>query len=46
MKERIARFSGEVAVIKVGGITEVEIKERKDGVEDALNVTKLTCPME
>ncbi|MGP1919231.1 MAG: chaperonin GroEL [Candidatus Hodgkinia cicadicola] len=41
LKERIARLSGGVAVIKVGGITEVEAKERKDRVEDALNATKL-----
>ncbi|MFP3039086.1 MAG: chaperonin GroEL [Candidatus Hodgkinia cicadicola] len=40
-KERIARLSGGIAVIKVGGMTEVEVKERKDRVEDALNATKL-----
>ncbi|MGP1906092.1 MAG: chaperonin GroEL, partial [Candidatus Hodgkinia cicadicola] len=41
LRERIARLSGGVAVIKVGGMTEVEAKERKDRVEDALNATKL-----
>ncbi|MGP1918270.1 MAG: chaperonin GroEL [Candidatus Hodgkinia cicadicola] len=41
LKERIARLSGGVAVIKVGGMTEVDVKERKDRVEDALNATKL-----
>ncbi|MGP1918182.1 MAG: chaperonin GroEL [Candidatus Hodgkinia cicadicola] len=41
LRERIARLSGGVAVIKVGGMTEVDVKERKDRVEDALNATKL-----
>lgn len=38
-KERLARLSGGVAVIHVGGSTETEIKERKDRVEDAVNAT-------
>ncbi|MFP3018987.1 MAG: chaperonin GroEL [Candidatus Hodgkinia cicadicola] len=41
LRERIARLSGGIAVIKVGGMTEVDLKERKDRVEDALNATKL-----
>ncbi|MGP1916490.1 MAG: chaperonin GroEL [Candidatus Hodgkinia cicadicola] len=41
IRERAARLSGGVAVIKVGGMTDVEAKERKDRVEDALNATKL-----
>ncbi|MGP1905945.1 MAG: chaperonin GroEL [Candidatus Hodgkinia cicadicola] len=41
VKERMVRLSSGVAVIKVGGMTEVEAKERKDRVEDALNATKL-----
>ena len=39
-EERLAKLSGGVAVLKVGGITEVEIKEKKDRVEDAYNATK------
>jgi chaperonin GroEL len=39
-RERLARLAGGVATIKVGGATEVEMKERKDRVEDALNATK------
>merc|ERR1711937_162135 len=39
-KERLAKLAGGVAVIKVGGATEVEVKERKDRVEDALNATR------
>ena len=39
LKERIAKLSGGVAVIKVGAATEVEMKEKKDRVEDALNAT-------
>ncbi|MEI8320648.1 MAG: chaperonin GroEL [Alphaproteobacteria bacterium] len=40
MQERLAKLSGGVAVIRVGGATEVEVKERKDRVEDALNATR------
>ena len=36
----LAKLAGGVAVIKVGGATEVEVKERKDRVEDALNATR------
>lgn len=39
IKKRLAKLSGGIAVIKVGGATEVEMKERKDRVEDALNAT-------
>merc|ERR1712193_444397 len=39
-RERLAKLGGGVAVIKVGGGSEVEMKERKDRVEDALNATK------
>ncbi len=40
LQERLAKLAGGVAVIKVGGATEVEVKERKDRVEDAMNATK------
>lgn len=40
LQERLAKLSGGVAVLKVGGATEVEVKERKDRVEDAYNATK------
>ncbi|MDA0995977.1 MAG: chaperonin GroEL [Proteobacteria bacterium] len=40
LQERLAKLAGGVAVIKVGGATEVEVKERKDRVDDALNSTK------
>jgi len=40
LQERLAKLAGGVAVIKVGGITEVEVKERKDRVDDALNATR------
>ena len=40
LQERLAKLAGGVAVIKVGGSTEVEVKERKDRVEDALNSTR------
>merc|ERR1711916_183341 len=40
LRERLAKLAGGVAVIKVGGATEVEVKERKDRVEDALNSTR------
>ncbi|MFK8040019.1 MAG: chaperonin GroEL [Rickettsiaceae bacterium] len=39
-QERLAKLSGGVAVLKVGGSTEVEVKEKKDRVEDALNATR------
>src|SRR3546814_17325646 len=38
--ERLAKLSGAVAVIKVGGSSEVEVKERKDRVDDALHATR------
>ena len=38
--ERLAKLAGGVAVIKVGGATEIEVKERKDRVDDALNATR------
>lgn len=40
LQERLAKLSGGVAVIRVGGATEVEVKERKDRVEDAISSTK------
>jgi len=40
LQERLAKLSGGVAVIKVGGVTELEVKERKDRVEDAINATR------
>ena len=40
LQERLAKLSGGVAVIKVGGATETEVKERKDRVDDALNATR------
>ena len=40
LQERLAKLAGGVAVIKVGGATEVEVKERKDRVDDALNSTR------
>ena len=40
LQERLAKLAGGVAVIKVGGATEVEVKERKDRVEDALHATR------
>jgi len=40
LQERLAKLSGGVAVIKVGGATEVEVKEKKDRVDDALNATR------
>ena len=39
LQERLAKLAGGVAVIMVGGATEVEVKERKDRVDDALNAT-------
>lgn len=41
LKERLARLSGGVAVLKVGGNSDVEVSEKKDRVEDALNATKV-----
>jgi chaperonin GroEL len=40
LQERLAKLSSGVAILKVGGATEVEVKEKKDRVEDALNATK------
>jgi chaperonin GroEL len=40
LQERLAKLSGGVAVIKVGGSTEIEVKEKKDRVDDALNATR------
>ena len=40
LQERLAKLAGGVAVLKVGGATEIEVKERKDRVEDALNSTR------
>ncbi len=40
LQERLAKLAGGVAVIRVGGMTETEVKERKDRVDDALNATR------
>ncbi|MEC8196169.1 MAG: chaperonin GroEL, partial [Pseudomonadota bacterium] len=40
LQERVAKLAGGVAVIKVGGMTEVEVKERKDRVDDAMHATR------
>jgi chaperonin GroEL len=40
LQERLAKLAGGVAVIRVGGATEMEVKEKKDRVEDALNATR------
>jgi chaperonin GroEL len=40
LQERLAKLSGGVAIIRVGGASEVEVKERKDRVDDALNATR------
>src|SRR4029078_5020107 len=40
LQERQAKLAGGVAVIKVGGVTEMEVKERKDRVDDALHATR------
>ena len=40
LQERLAKLSGGVAVIKVGGASEIEVKEKKDRVDDALNATR------
>ena len=41
LQERLAKLAGGVAVLKVGGATEVEVKERKDRVDDALMLQEL-----
>mgnify|MGYP000672242673 CR=1 FL=1 len=40
LQERLAKLAGGVAVLRVGGSTEIEVKERKDRVEDAMNATR------
>ena len=40
LQERLAKLAGGVAIIKVGGVTEIEVKEKKDRVDDALNATR------
>ncbi|MDR3374344.1 MAG: chaperonin GroEL [Ancalomicrobiaceae bacterium] len=40
LQERLAKLAGGIAVIRIGGATEVEVKERKDRVDDALNATR------
>src|SRR3546814_10965877 len=40
VQERLAKLAGGVAVIKVGGVSEAEVKERKDRVDDALHATR------
>jgi chaperonin GroEL len=40
LQERLAKLAGGIAVIRVGGATEIEVKERKDRVDDALNATR------
>jgi chaperonin GroEL len=40
LQERLAKLTGGVAVVKVGGATEIEVKERKDLVDDAFHATK------
>ncbi|MDR0968185.1 MAG: chaperonin GroEL [Holosporaceae bacterium] len=40
LQERLAKLSGGVAVIRIGGATEIEVKERKDRIEDAINATR------
>jgi chaperonin GroEL len=40
LQERLAKLAGGVAIVKVGGITEVEVKERKDRIEDAMHATR------
>src|ERR1700726_1546538 len=40
LQERLAKLAGGVAIIRVGGSTEVEVKERKDRVDDAMHATK------
>jgi chaperonin GroEL len=40
LQERLAKLAGGVAVIRIGGVTEIEVKEKKDRVDDALNATR------
>ena len=40
LQERLAKLAGGVAVVRVGGVTEVEVKERKDRVDDAMHATR------
>jgi chaperonin GroEL len=40
LQERLAKLAGGVAVIRVGGATEVEVRERKDRVDDAMHATR------
>ncbi|TWI38857.1 chaperonin GroEL, partial [Mesorhizobium tianshanense] len=40
LQERLARLAGGVAVIRVGGATEVEVREKKDRIDDAMNATR------
>ena len=40
LQERLAKLAGGVAVLRVGGVTEIEVKEKKDRVDDALNATR------
>ena len=40
LQERLAKLAGGVAVIRVGGATEIEVKEKRDRVEDAMNATR------
>jgi len=40
LQERLAKLAGGVAVIRVGGATEIEVKERKDRVDDAMHATR------
>src|SRR5687768_14733842 len=40
LQERLAKLAGGVAVIRVGGSTEIEVKEKKDRIDDALNATR------
>jgi chaperonin GroEL len=42
LQERLAKLAGGIAVIRVGGATEVEVKERKDRVDDAMHATRAT----
>jgi chaperonin GroEL (HSP60 family) len=46
LQERLAKLSGGIAVIKVGGASEVEVQEKKDRVTDALNATKVLLTLE
>jgi len=40
LQERLAKLAGGVAIIRVGGATEIEVKERKDRVDDAMHATR------